>query len=178
MKPRGPMMIEHRLIERMFKQVQVEISRIKTEGKANSVFIAIMVDFVRTYADRTHHGKEEDILFRDLATKQMTTEDQQEMQVLIDDHVFARKTVKELVEANEAYSGGDTGMLETIVNKLQTLADFYPQHIRKEDKEFFPATERYFSQQELDAMLAKFWEFDRTMIHEKYKAIVTKMEEK
>jgi len=171
-------MIEHRLIERMFKLVGAEIDRMKTEGNANPIFIDIMVDFIRTYADRTHHGKEEDILFRDLATKQTTPEDQKGMQKLIDDHIFARKTVKELVEARDAYMKGDTGKLKIIVNKLQTLADFYPEHIRMEDKEFFPATERYFSQQELDAMLAEFWEFDRNMIHEKYKAIIEKMEGK
>jgi len=172
------MMIEHRLIERMFRQVEGEIGRIKTEGKADPLFIDMIVDFVCTYADRTHHGKEEDILFRDLAAKQMTADDQRAMQDLIGDHVFARKTVKELVEAKEAYVAGDTRMLETIMSKLQTLADFYPEHIRKEDKEFFPATERYFSQQELDAMLAEFWEFDRQMIHEKYKGLVDKLEGK
>jgi len=176
MKPRGPMVIEHRLIERMFKQVEREIDRIKTEKKADPVFIDRMVDFVRTYADRTHHGKEEDILFRDLAQKEISSKDQQGMQELVDEHIFARKNVRELVEAKEAYISGDNGALETIVQKLETLACFYPEHIRKEDKVFFPETERYFSPEELDAMLAEFWEFDRKMIHEKYKAVVDQVE--
>jgi len=30
------------------------------------------VDFFRTYADSTHHGKEEDILYRDLIKKAYT----------------------------------------------------------------------------------------------------------
>ena len=178
MKPKGLLMIEHRLIERMFKVVESEINRIKTEGKPDNIFIDMMVDFVRTYADRTHHGKEDDILFRDLAAKQMIPKDQQGMQKLTDDHIFARKTVKELVEVKDAYMSGDMGKIATIVNKLQTLADFYPEHIRLEDKEFFPATERYFSQQELDTMLDEFLEFDRRMIHEKYKLIIEKMEGK
>ena len=33
---------------------------------------------------------------------------------------------------------------------------------------FFPNTEKYFSDAELDDILNDFWEFDRKMIHEKY----------
>jgi len=66
MKPIGPLMWEHRLIEKMAGLFIREINRIKEENNVNTVFIDSAVDFFRTYADRTHHGKEEDILFRDL----------------------------------------------------------------------------------------------------------------
>jgi hemerythrin-like domain-containing protein len=52
------------------------------------------------------------------------------------------------------------------------LASFYPVHIKKEDDVFFPGTERYFDDRELDDMLEKFWEFDRGMIHEKYRKVL------
>jgi len=175
MKPRGPLMTEHRLIEQMFRSVELEIRNIRAEEEANPVFIDTMVDFVRTYADRTHHGKEEDILFARLAAKQMSAEDQQAMEDLVEEHKFARKTVRELIEAKEAYLRGDEGCLETIVEKMDALSQFYPEHIRKEDKEFFPSTETYFTQEELDAMLSEFWEFDRSMIHEKYKSVVEQL---
>jgi len=34
----------------------------------------------------------------------------------------------------------------------------------------------YFSQEEQDSMLQKFYEFDRNMIHEKYRKVVEKYE--
>jgi hypothetical protein len=37
---------------------------------------------------------------------------------------------------------------------------------------FFTASRTYFSDEEDKAMLAEFWEFDRKMIHEKYKSVV------
>ncbi len=55
---------------------------------------------------------------------------------------------------------------------LSSLADFYPKHIEKEDKVFFPAARRYFSEQEDQAMLDEFRKFDRKMIHEKYNSVV------
>jgi hypothetical protein len=36
---------------------------------------------------------------------------------------------------------------------------------------FFPLLD-YFSQQEQDRMLQEFWEFDRKLIHEKYRSVV------
>ena len=39
-------------------------------------------------------------------------------------------------------------------------------------KVFFPAARAYFTDKEDQVMLAEFWEFDRKMIHEKYKSVV------
>jgi hemerythrin-like domain-containing protein len=50
--------------------------------------------------------------------------------------------------------------------------------LEKEDKIFFPAARRYFSEQEDQAMLDEFWEFDRKMIHEKYISVVESFEKR
>lgn len=63
-----------------------------------------------------------------------------------------------------------------IAGQFQTLVGFYPRHIEKEDKVFFPSSRAYFTGEEDQAMLAEFWEFDRKMIHEKYKVVVEGME--
>ncbi|MBN1521740.1 MAG: hemerythrin domain-containing protein [Candidatus Aureabacteria bacterium] len=172
MKPRGPLMIEHRLIEKMIDIIKKEMDDIKRSKQADSAFIDIAVDFIRIYADRTHHGKEEDILFRSLSLKDMSAEDKKVMNELIEEHQYGRKTVKALVEAKEKYVQGDTRALGVISDKLKALVDFYPRHIKKEDDVFFPNSERYFSDDELNKMLSEFWEFDRNMIHEKYRSLV------
>ena len=69
MMPIGPLMWEHRLIERMLRSFESEISQISKQKKVNPLFIDTAVDFIRIYADWLHHGKEEDILFRDLMKK-------------------------------------------------------------------------------------------------------------
>ncbi|TAL33639.1 MAG: cation-binding protein [Spirochaetes bacterium] len=171
MKPRGPLMIEHRLIEKMLVLTGGELEVIKRERKVNSVFIDTIVDFIKTYADRTHHGKEEDILFRELEPRKLNDDDARIMRELIDEHAQARKAVSGLVEANARYVKGDVAGIDVIIEKLSFLITFYPRHILKEDKVFFPDTEKYFSNQELDAMLNSFWEFDRKMIHEKYERL-------
>ena len=172
MQARGPLMIEHRLIERMLSVIKGILVKIESKHKVDPVFVDIAVDFIRVYADRTHHGKEEDILFRELNKKALTSEDSQIMKELIEEHVFGRQTTKALVEANTRYRNGDEAALTDITTHLKTLTDFYPKHIEKEDKVFFPSSRTYFTDEEDQAMLEEFWEFDRNMIHEKYKSLV------
>jgi hemerythrin-like domain-containing protein len=176
MQARGPLMIEHRLIERMIAVIRNVLGQIESTGKVDPVFVDTAVDFIRTYADRTHHGKEEDILFRDLGKRNLSTEDQRIMHELIEEHIFGRQTTKALVEANTRYRNGDESALADIIWNLHTLVGFYPKHIEKEDKVFFPASKSYFTNEEDQAMLAEFWEFDRKMIHEKYRSLVERLE--
>lgn len=175
MQARAPLMIEHRLIEQMLKLIKREIGCIRDTKEINPVFIDNAVDFVRVYADRTHHGKEEDILFRDLARKEMTSEEKRIMNELIQEHVLRRKAVSELVDAKKRHLAGDNSALEMVAEELEFLVSFYPRHIEKEDKVFFPAMMKYLSVEDQDRMLAEFWEFDRNMIHEKYRLLVEEL---
>jgi len=176
MQARGPLMIEHRLIERMLSSIKNILSKIESKQKIDPVFIDTAVDFIQMYADRTHHGKEEDILFRELKKKSMSNEDRQVMAELTRDHAFGRQTTRALIEANNRYRNGDKAALADIFEKLQTLVEFYPKHIEKEDKVFFPSSRAYFTEEEDQALLAEFLEFDQKMIHEKYISVAESFE--
>lgn len=176
MKPIGPLMREHRLIERMVAVLDKELKRINDRNKANVELLTVAVDFFRTYADRTHHGKEEDILFRELAKKPLSPGHKRIMDELVAEHVHARKTVSALVDAKNSYSQGNPESLKDTVSYVKELVSFYPAHIVKEDQHFFYPILDYFSKQEQDDMLAEFWEFDRMLIHEKYQKIVEELD--
>jgi len=178
MLPIGPLMIEHRLIERMIAVMKSELQHLEKERKVNSVLIDTAVDFIRTYADRCHHGKEEDILFRELAKKQLSEAHRAIMQELIKEHTWGRKTTKKLVDSKERYLKGEEDALSEMVTCLGKLIDFYPKHIEKEDRHFFIPVMDYFTQEEKEAMLQEGYEFDRNLIHEKYKDIVRELETK
>jgi hemerythrin-like domain-containing protein len=178
MQARAPLMIEHRLIERMIALIRQTLSQTDKEEKIEPAFVDIAIDFFHTYADRTHHGKEEDILFRDLKKKALSEEDERLMNELIEEHIAGRKITKIITEANSRYRNGDASALREMASHLSSLTEFYPKHIEKEDKVFFPAARRYFSEQEDQAMLSEFWEFDRKMIHEKYVSVVEALEKR
>jgi hemerythrin-like domain-containing protein len=178
MMPIGPLMIEHRLIERMLAVARRELERFWREKKINPQFVLELVDFIRLYADRCHHGKEEDILFRELGKKPLTEEHRRAVEELVKEHNWARQQTREMVEANERYAHGEQDAYLTVTARLSALVDFYPKHIEKEDKHFFLPVMRYFSQEEKDAMLQEGSDFDSTLIHEKYKGVVAQAEQK
>jgi hemerythrin-like domain-containing protein len=178
MMPIGPLMIEHRLIERMIRIAKIELEGLMSGKSPDPAFIDVAVDFIRTYADRCHHGKEEDILFRDLAKKSLSDEHKRIMDELIAEHVQGRKTTKALSEAKERYLKGDAGAVTDVIEAISWLVNFYPVHIEKEDGHFFMPVMSYFTRQEQDAMLQEMYEFDKNLIHSVYGGIVERLENK
>lgn len=176
MMPIGPLMIEHRLIEKMIQLMEKEIEKMKKYSKANPLFIDTAVNFIRMYADRTHHGKEEDILFRDLKKKNLSPNHNKIMDELVNEHIWARQTVRNLVDAKNNYVKGETQSLNNIISYINDLVEFYPKHIEKEDKHFFIPVMKYFSKEEQDKMLQEFWDFDKTLIHEHFKNVVESLQ--
>ncbi len=169
-KPYGPLMSEHRVIERMITVAGKEKDKIKKEKKINPDFINKFADFLKTYADKCHHGKEENILFAELSKRNISEEHEKIMDELLDEHEFGRKRVKELLKAKEDDD------VEKVVEKMNDLIELYPQHISKEDNDFFIPCMNYFSEDEQDEMTNNFWKFDREMIHNVYKKVVSDLE--
>jgi hemerythrin-like domain-containing protein len=176
MMPIGPLMIEHRLIERMIDVMREELNLFEKEKKLDPEFLAMAVDFIRTYADRCHHGKEEDILFRELGEKNLNDEHRRSMEELVEDHRWGRKMTARLAEANRRYVEGDRDAMSVVIDCMRSLVQFYPKHIEKEDKRFFIPCMDYFTEAERQTILGEEWEFDRNLIHEKYKNIVVSIE--
>lgn len=183
MQPIGPLMIEHRLIERLIALMQRELTRLKDNiavdrefAFVDPVFIDTAVDFMKTYADRCHHGKEEDLLFAELAKKDLAPEHRLLMEELLSDHAWGRRTTASLVEAKNDFLLDKAGALDDLLLHLEELVAFYPRHIEKEDKKFFVPCIKYFSEAEKAQLLEKMAEFDQKMIHEKYRGIVEGIE--
>jgi hemerythrin-like domain-containing protein len=170
-------MWEHRLIERMVGLLEKELGRATGQKPAADLgFITKAVDFFRVYADKTHHGKEEDILFKQLAEKKLSPEHRKILSELIKEHRQARELIGALEKTGQAYGRGDTVELAGIITAMRGLTTLYPKHIRKEDKRFFFPILEYFTAKEQDVMLEDFRKFDQAKVQEKYRKLVEALE--
>lgn len=176
MLPVGALMIEHRLIERMIRLLSGQLSSIRSGAIPEQDHLRAAVDFMRNYADRCHHGKEEGILFRELKSKPLSSEHQKMMGELIEEHVRARAMVAELDDALSRFCGGDYGTLIRISGVLEALIKLYPCHIEKEDKGFFLPSMEYFTEEEKDWMLRAFDEFDKELFTGQYRKMIEAQE--
>ncbi len=174
--PIAPLMLEHRLIERMIKAIKLNIQRMDETGNVEPGFVDLTIDFIMTYADRCHHGKEEYILVRVLSEKDMSQSDRRTMEELSDEHAWSRTVANRLVQArNRIPASGDAGAAE-IRSVMNELVTFYPAHIEKEDRHFFIPCMEYLTAHEQDDMFEAFAEFDRKVIHERYRSLVERIE--
>jgi hemerythrin-like domain-containing protein len=169
MMPIAPLMIEHRVIEKMIFLIEEAVPVIEDARTVDGWLIDTFVDFIRTYADRCHHGKEEEILFRDLERKRLVEEHRQIMNELIEDHKWGRMKVSQLLKAKDDFLGGKQEALAEVITHLKDIATFYPKHIEKEDKHFFLPCMDYFTESERDRMLEEEMDFDKGFIHKIYK---------
>lgn len=177
MQPIDPLISEHRLIERSIAIMVRQRDRIKVENALDVELLDATVDFIRTYADRAHHGKEEQILFRDLAKKPLTEAQRKMRDQLIQEHQYVRNRVTQLIAARELFLKGSREALVKVSDVLSELVVFYPQHAHREEHSFFPEVMAYFSNAEKAAMLAEMTEYDARIIHEKYLRIIEALEE-
>lgn len=166
--PTEQLIVEHRLTERMIAAMEWRVADMESIGTVDVGFIDAAVDFLHTYADRCHHRKEEDILFRALARKPLSAEHRLVLDELVAEHVFARTTTARLVEARDRYAAGAAEAHADIVACLHMFVEFYPKHIAKEEHGFFRAALSYFTAEELGRMLAEENEFNRRFVQAMY----------
>lgn len=126
------------------------------------------VDFIRSYADRFHHAKEEEILFGYFDPNLDI------LKVMHEDHRKGRGHVKELLEAL------DRRDREGVVANLSGYAAVLTEHIKKEDEILYPWMDRNLSTRQVGEMFAKFQEVDRKFeeASRKYEEFVYDIENK
>lgn len=167
---------EHVLIMRLVDLIRKEAEQIAKTNVVKPNKIMQVTVFLQVYADKYHHGKEEGILFRALSQKKLSEADHDLMTELMMEHAHARKTISGLKIANENYINGKTDALPDVLQLLTTLAELYPRHIEKEDKQFFYQVMKYFTQEEKDDMLKKSELFDQNFTNKYYGQVVKALE--
>lgn len=136
------MMEEHKNIKLMLKVVRkVSLNVLKGEEVDFEEFNKI-IDFIRNYADKHHHQKEEDYLFNKMVDEMGTIAEKLVNQGMLVEHDLGRLYVKNLVIAlEELKSGNEEAKLDIIANAIG-YANHLSQHIHKEDNIVYKFAER------------------------------------
>ena len=164
---------EHQEILTVIGAVGRECKAIGDGGGIDGDFFAKAIDFIRNYADKYHHAKEEDILFEELGRPdvQMHCDPTQQM---LREHEMGRDFVRGLEAGVEAEN-----QIETLKNALG-YGELLQQHIYKEDNILYPMAEQALSEARSREIAARFAEVDAKFaaVNEKYLAIVAEFAER
>jgi hemerythrin-like domain-containing protein len=132
---------EHRLILRMIALLERNAARTAAGDYSNWQFYLDGVDFIRNFADRFHHAKEEDVLFEALVTNGMPRENSPVAAMLME-HDQGRAYVKAMEAAAGRALAGATDQGGIIAENALAYAELLRGHIAKEDEILYPLAER------------------------------------
>lgn len=132
---------EHRLILRMLAVLGKKAELTARGEYGNYRFYLEAVDFIRNYADRFHHAKEEDVLFEALVDNGMPRANSPVAAMLME-HDHGRAFVKAMEEAASEALAGKAGQDRVIAENALGYCALLREHIGKEDDILYPLAER------------------------------------
>jgi hemerythrin-like domain-containing protein len=149
--PMKKLVDEHALIKKWLALIPEILPRLDLESEEDRQLIRDGVDFIRSYADRYHHAKEEDILFK------FFDENLDMVKVMCEDHKTVRDHVKAIVEALARKDR------ETVARRLNAYRDVLSQHIKKEDEIMLPWMDKQLSVSQVGEIYSRFLEVEERM---------------
>jgi hemerythrin-like domain-containing protein len=179
MQPTEILIEEHRIIERMLMIVDTLCDQLEKGENIKIEHFRKAVDFIKNFADKCHHAKEEDILFTMLVEKGMR-KDAGPIGVMLAEHKMGRDFVKNLNEALDKYEQGDKAAKEQIIENASGYTQLLKQHILKEDRILYPMSDRILTSDDQKELLEDFERVEKEEmgdgVHQKYQKLVEILE--
>jgi hemerythrin-like domain-containing protein len=123
---------EHKKIKAMLTVLEGVADKLDAGEKVEAADLANMVDFIRSFADRYHHAKEEDLLFPAMEEAGVPRQGGPTAVMLIE-HDMGRGFVKGMAEAAAEYAGDGGRGAKEFARNARDFAALLSQHIDKED---------------------------------------------
>ena len=171
---------EHRVIQKMVAGMSVLAEQLEGGERVDVSLLESIVVFLRTFADRLHHGKEESFLFPALIRRGVPSQGCP-IGGLTMEHQKGRVMVGELADAIRGYAAGEPPARENLVKSLRALVAFYPNHIWKEDYLLFPLAGKVLTPEDQQELRDKFETVERELgldVHEGFDKVAAELERK
>lgn len=169
---------EHRSIQRIAGVMLVWAEHLGRGHALPMQSLNDLVEFMRTYADRCHHGKEETYLFPALERSGVPLTGCP-VGALRHEHQTGRALVGQLAEAVAVYSPENPATRQPVEEALRALAGLYPNHIWKEDYLAFPMARKVLSAAEEQKLQEAFAQVEKEVgqdVHQRMEAIALRLE--
>ncbi|MEZ7867022.1 MAG: hemerythrin domain-containing protein [Paludibacteraceae bacterium] len=145
---------EHDIILRM---IDVTRSMLVDTSTLNTDHVEQVVDFIKNFADKYHHLKEEDVLFVEMENHGMSRQSGP-VGVMLHEHEQGRAYVKQAEEGILRLKSGDIHAAGAIKESLLNYSTLLTNHINKENNILYPMAERLLPQTVMLAMTENFGE--------------------
>ena len=146
---------EHNAILKMLDATE-EVARKIRQGIAVAPgTLSGLLEFFRIFADRCHHGKEEDCLFPLLEQKGLPR-DGGPIAVMLHEHDQGRGFIRNMAEASDDYAAGRKDSARRWADAALGYAEMLRSHIAKENDVLFVMADRLLSGSDQKDLLEAF----------------------
>ena len=153
--PTDMLLKEHENILKFIDFLLEKCEVMEKKKEIDKDFFEGAIDFIRNYADKFHHAKEEDILFKELCkdTVEMRCNPVEQM---LYEHDLGRNFVKGIEEGLKKRD------LNKIIKNSKGYADLLKEHIYKEDNILYPMAEQSLDKAVKTKMLKEFERIEKS----------------
>ena len=156
---------EHQNILKVTGALLKECDSLQSGNKIDKDFFKKAIDFIRSYADKFHHAKEEDILFVEMCKDEAKMHCNPTQQMLYE-HDLGRDFIKKLGRGVEEDNNG------VIIENARGYAHLLQEHIFKEENILYPMADEALKQNVKNEILEKFKQVEQRLIKEKEKHLL------
>ncbi len=150
---------EHDAILKMLDAAETIGERLMRGEKVPDSTLTFFAEFFQEFADRSHHGKEEQFLFPEMLAKGLP-EEGGPIGVMLEDHAMGREFIRGLNQARNAYRAGAPEAAAAWARAAISYSAFLRQHILKENEVLFVIAEKMLSKEEQRKMAENFERVD------------------
>lgn len=170
---------EHRLIVRVVNALSVFAQNMEEGWDIEEETFNDLIEFMRVFAQKWHHAKEEDVLFPLLITRGVPASGCP-LAHLTMEHKMSNNFVANIVKSLEAFRKGDMDARDAVIQGLRSLSLYYINHIWNEDNMLFPMANRVLTEEDQHRLLMDFDKIDALhgqKLHDRLEAFALKIEE-
>ena len=166
---------EHEGILAMLAVVEAATRRLQSGKDIPNDLMTNAVGFFRNFADKCHHGKEEDELFPAMQQRGIPREGGP-IGVMLAEHDQGRAFIRGMSSAADKFAQGDPTAIPALVENTLGYVNLLRQHISKENNILFPMADRVLADADQDRLYAAFEQIEETRTgpgeHERYNAML------
>lgn len=146
---------EHEAVKLMMKIMDAACEKLNAQQKLDTQDMDDMIDFLKVFVDRCHHGKEEQILFPRLEAAGVPKEGGP-IGVMLAEHEQGRVCIRNMSQAVEDYKAGNTAATTELVANIAAYIELLKQHIDKENNVLFAMADRLLPAEVQEALFEQF----------------------
>ena len=174
------MVDEHKNIKRMLVVIRKYCSRILNGENVQYADFYKMIDFIRNYADKHHHGKEELLLFTRMMEELGPAAEKLVRYGMNVEHDLGRLHVQELEAAVKRVLDGDMEARLDVIANAVSYTHLLNRHIDKEDGVVYKYAQNNLQRATLNILEQECMSFeqkaDEEKTKEKYLALLSELE--